>query len=204
MDNLYLAVIHDIKNQLAELALQLERRGDCAGETGIALSAARRLTQLLLAQRWESGLLQGCIDSHCPTDLLEELAAEYRVLFPALGILVDAAQAPSYWFYEDGLMRLALSNALHNACRCAAGEVRLRACAEDGWLMFSVADDGPGYPPAILEKQARPEPMPISRSGTGLGLFLAEEIAGLHRNNGREGRVELANDGGATFIMRIP
>lgn len=204
MDNLYLAVIHDIKNQLAELALRLERRGDSAGETGIALSAARRLTQLLLAQRWESGSLDGSIDSHCPIDLLEELAAEYRVLFPQLDITVEAGRCPSYWFYEDALMRLALSNAMHNACRSAAGKVGLQAAEEEGWLVLSVSDDGPGFPPAILASQASPEPMPVSRSGTGLGLFLAEEIAGLHRNQDRVGRVELANDGGATFRIRIP
>ena len=204
MDNLYLAVIHDIKNQLAELALRLERRGDCACEIGITLSAARRLTQLLLAQRWQNGQLQGSIDSHCPIDLMEELAAEYRVLFPQLDISVDADCSPSYWFYEDALMRLALSNALHNACRSAAGKVGLQAAEEEGWLVLSVSDDGPGFPPDILASQASPEPMPVSRSGTGLGLFLAEEIAGLHRNQDRVGRVELANQNGAVFCIRIP
>lgn len=204
MDNLYLAVVHDIKNQLAELALQLERRGDCGRETSIALSAARRLTQMLLAQRGQRGQLQVDIDSHSPGDLLEELAGEYRILFPTLAIAVDAASIPDYWFYDAALLRLALGNALHNACRSAVGQVRLHASAEDDWLLLGVSDDGPGYPQAILDKQARHEPMRVSHNGTGLGLYLAAEIAGLHRNDGRAGRVDLANHDGATFLLRIP
>lgn len=204
MDNLYAAVIHDIKNQLGELALLLERRGDSSHETGIAFSAARRLTQLLLAQRQQMGTLQANIDSYCPGDLLDDLACDHRAMFPALSIEVDEAHSPNFWFYDEALVRLALANAIHNACRYTTAVVRLQAQEENGWLVFSVSDDGPGYPHEMLQLQAEREPLQVSSDGTGLGLYLAAEIARLHQNAGREGRVELGNNGGAMLKLWIP
>ena len=116
----------------------LERRGNCAAETDIAFAAARRLTQLLLAQRWQMGELQANIDTHWPVDLLEDLAAEHRMLFPQLQIDVDVAQAPQYWFYDETLLRLALGNAIHNACRHARARVTLQARTEDDFLQLDL------------------------------------------------------------------
>lgn len=204
MDNLHVAVIHDIKNQLGELALLLERKADSAHETGIAFSAARRLTQLLLAQRQKMGTLQANIDSYCPSDLLDDLAFDHRAMFPALSIEVDDAHSPNFWFYDEALVRLALANAIHNACRYAAATVRMQAQEENGWLVFKVSDDGPGYPHEMLQHQAEREPLQVSSDGTGLGLYLAAEIARLHQNLERQGRVELGNHSGATFNLWIP
>jgi hypothetical protein len=82
MDDLGAAVIHDVKNRLAELALLLGRREDCARETGLVLEAARQLTGLLLAYRDQVGRLAVNIDSASPAELTCELAEEYRTLFP--------------------------------------------------------------------------------------------------------------------------
>lgn len=202
MNDLGAAVIHDVKNQLAELALRLERRGDCGRETGIVLGAARRLTGLLIAHRQAAGMLAANVDSASPAELLRELAEEYRTLFPALEVLEESAGAPAFWFYDEALIRLALANAVHNACRHANETVRLSACAEDGRLMLEVRDDGPGYPPSMLEHAEATAP--TGHGGTGLGLYLARKIAGLHQLHGRCGEVALANRDGACFTMRLP
>lgn len=204
MDELAAAVIHDVKNQLAELALRLERRGDCAGESDIAFAAARRLTGLLLVQRQQAGTLRLNVDSGCPGDLLQELAAEYRALFPVLNISLETEAAPAFWFYDAALLRLALGNAIHNACRHAHAAVRLRAQEQDGQLEFGIADDGPGFPQEMLAQELRMAPMPASRHGTGLGLYLAARIAELHRNGGNSGNTELRNGQGAIFLLRLP
>lgn len=204
MDELTAAVVHDVKNQLAELALRLERRGDSAEETDIAFAAARRLTGLLLVQRQQAGVLRLNVDSACPADLLQELAAEYRALFPALDISLETEAAPTFWFYDAALLRLALGNAIHNACRHACGAVRLQAQQQDGRLEFAIADDGPGFPQEMLAQGLQLAPLPASRHGTGLGLYLAARIAELHQNGGNSGNIELRNGPGAIFLLRLP
>lgn len=204
MDNLVAAVIHDVKNQLAELALRLERKGDALQETRIAMDASRRLTELLLAYRQQSGQLRANIDSANPDDLLQELAVEYRGLFPSLHIAVDTGTAPVFAFYDEALIRLALANAVHNACRFAKSAVTLSAYTEGAFMVFEVADDGAGFPDPLLGA-APAAPAAASSRGTGLGLFLAGRIAELHMMEGRCGSVILDNrPDGAHFRLRLP
>lgn len=204
MQDLQAAVIHDVKNQLAELAMRLERRGDCALETGLAMSAAQRLTELLLAGREQAGHLRANIDSASPSDLLEELAAEYRALFPGLTIRLELDTAPSYWFFDQALLRLALSNIVHNACRFAQATVCLSARESNGWLEIEVCDDGVGYPQEMLEADIAAAPFSASRHGTGLGLYLASKIAKIHQNTSKFGELTICNRGGAVLLMRLP
>lgn len=202
MDDLGIAVIHDVKNRLAELALSLGQRSDCGAETGIVLGAARQLTNLLIAHREQAGQFTANIDSASPGELLCELGEEYRAMFPALSIEIAASEAPAFWFYDEALLRLALSNALHNACRYAGSRVRLSAMEHDKRLVFEIADDGPGYP----ESQTGPAQPTMSsvNSGTGLGLYLASRIAALHVLKGEAGQVVLANREGACFRLTLP
>jgi signal transduction histidine kinase len=202
MDDLGTAVIHDVKNRLAELALLLGRREGCARETGLVLEAARQLTGLLLAYRDQAGRLAVNIDSASPAELTCELAEEYRILFPNVNIAMETGAAPAFWFYDEALVRLALGNALHNACRHAASRVSLAAFQEGERLVFEIADDGPGYPPQILLPGQ--QDMQHSRSGTGLGLHLARRIAALHELKGQAGEVQLANRDGACFRLILP
>lgn len=204
INELSVAVVHDVKNQLAELALMLARRDDCVREKAIAFSAAQRLSGLLLAQMQHDGLLRAHVNSASPLDLLQELEAGHRALFPHIEIRVEADRAPAFWFYDAALLRLALDNAVHNACRHARSCVKLEASENNGQLEIHVADDGAGFPAGILNGQAGAAPVAASNSGTGLGLYLAARIAHLHENNGKNGVIELANDGGGVFLMRLP
>lgn len=203
MNDMYAAVVHDVKNQLAELSLLLNARGDAQQELGIALNAARRLTELLLLQRQDSDMLEINVDLVDPTDPLQLLAAEYCDLFPQIALQVDVSEAPQLGFFDHALVRLALANAVHNACRHARSAVRLAARRQGQMLMFEIADDGPGFPPAMLSDNGK-LPARASLNGTGMGLYLARKIAGLHTLEGQQGYIELANDGGAVFRMILP
>ena len=203
MNDLYAAVIHDVKNQLAELSLRLGERGDAQKEMQIAMSASRRLSEMLLVHRQENNSLSVNADSICPADFLSILAAEYRELFPHLQIEVNDQNAPSIAFFDDSLVRVALANAIHNACRIARSKVRLAAYEKDKMLVLEVADDGPGYPGSLLAEGGF-APLPVSRRGTGLGLYLARKIAELHRLDNKHGFVELSNSDGAVFCMALP
>lgn len=203
MDNLYAAIVHDVKNQLAELALRLGERTDAQSEMAIAINAANRLSEMLLLQRHADHPLPINPVAVNAADFLSMLAVEYRELFPNIIIWIDSDRAPAFSFFDVNLVRMALANALHNACRSARQTVTLLADTQDGMLMLGVADDGTGYPEIILQHGGR-EPAAVSGRGTGLGLFLARQIAELHQLNGQHGRISLSNQPGAVFKMYLP
>lgn len=203
MNDLYTAVVHDVKNQLAELAFRLGKRSDAQMEMGIAMNAARRLTEMLLVHREASDQLQVNTNTVNPADFLEILAAEYRELFPAISIRIEAERSPVCAFFDDALVRLALGNALHNACRYACSCIQLTAYEQGNMLVLEVSDDGPGFPENVLASGGK-LPAATSGSGTGLGLYLACKIAELHRLQERHGSVELSNSPGGRFRMMLP
>jgi len=203
MDDLYAAVIHDVKNQLAELSLRLGGRKDAQAEMVVAIAASRRLSELLIVHRDESQLLSVDPDFVNPGDFLTILAAEFRELFPSLVIAIDADRAPAFAYFDDALVRMALANAIHNACHAAKSKVQLAAYEQDGMLVLEVRDDGSGYPESMLEAVGA-VPSAVSGRGTGLGLYLARKIAMLHHAESRRGSIEMSNADGAVFRMLLP
>lgn len=202
MNDLYTAVMHDVKNQLAELALRLRERGDARVEMEIAMNASRRLTKVLLLGREESLWVNA--DTVNPADFLEVLAGEYSELFTAIAIKIDVERAPAWVFFDESLIRLALGNALHNACRHAKSRVLLSAFKQDNMLILEVADDGIGFLQSVLNLAGQ-LPAAVSGSGTGLGLYLANKIARLHQLNDQHGYIELSNDEtGGRFRIALP
>lgn len=74
----------------------------------------------------------------------------------------------------------------------------------DTWAVMTVADDGPGIPPGALEhvfdRFYRADPSRSrSSGGSGLGLSIVSAIVEAHG-----GTVDVVNDGGAKFIVRLP
>lgn len=206
MNDLHTAVMHDVKNQLAELALRLRKRGDARVEMEIAMNASRRLTEMLLLSREDSVWVNA--DTVNPADFLEILAAEYAELFPDVVINIDVERAPACAFFDEALVRMALGNALHNACRYARSRVQLAAFEQDGMLVLEVCDDGPGFPEGVLMSGGK-LPAAVSSAGTGLGLYLAHKIAGLHHLKDQHGYIELSNGRsgqttGGRFRMVLP
>ena len=191
--------IHEVKNALAQLAVQAGVRGDQESEQ-VCLGAAAALTRLLMLYRSETGQLELRVDAGSPADLADELVQGVRSLRD-LDWTLETAEAPTLAFYDVGLVRLVLGTALDNALRHAHRGVRFSVCSEGAWVVFRIADDGPGFPPALLQGD---EPVPASRQGTGLGLYLARLVARAHEHEGRRGDVVLTNDGGACFALRLP
>ena len=203
MNDLYAAVVHDVKNQLAELSLRLGNRPDAQQEMDIAINAARRLSEILLMHRQENNQFSVNLDSVNAADFLAILAAEFRELFPKLTIEINTEQSPPFAFFDDVLVRMALANALHNACRFAHSKIQLSAYLQDKMLVFEISDDGQGYSPTQLDTNGS-QPSAVSGRGTGLGLYLANKIAELHHTENCHGKVELSNNNGAVFRMKLP
>ena len=203
-DALVATVVHDLKNALTSLTACA---GDIAGRSsGSALACdtarlhattvalSQRLVAFLTLYRSGNAGLSARLRDHTPADFLGEVAAGL-VLPPETVAVTTAAcgDAPAFWFFDDYLVRMALEAAVHNALRFARSEVVLGCSLCDGFLVFSVADDGPG-----LGATAAPS--------TGLGTALCQAIARAHTNGARVGRVVLRNraEGGALFELWLP
>ena len=85
----------------------------------------------------------------------------------------------------------AVTNLVDNAVRHAGHEVTVVVAQPNGVSVVEVRDDGPGFPPAIVDRVG--ERFIPGSHGAGLGLAIVEAIAGAHG-----GRLELSNAGDGT------
>ena len=106
---------------------------------------------------------------------------------------------------RDRLARL-IRTLTDNAARHAQTTVWLTSGTDEGMVVFTVADDGPGIPVAdgerVFERFVRlDESRSRDTGGVGLGLAVAREIALSH---GGSLRLVAPTRGGATFAARFP
>jgi len=124
---------------------------------------------------------------------------------PARQLTIECAPAPDLPAVLVDKQRIGhvLANLITNAVKHSppGGRIRLGACrAEEGWIQFTVSDDGPGIPAEyqgrIFDRFFRVPGQ--SKTGAGLGLSLAREITLAH--GGRIG-VDSSPGHGATFYV---
>jgi signal transduction histidine kinase len=171
---------------------------------------ARMITEYLDITRLESGAallrtapirVESLIDRTLL--LLEPLAAQRRIRLARC----FAADLPALLADPDLLAR-AMENLVSNAIKYSPPdtEVMVVAGAENGSVRIDISDQGYGIPERdltrIFEKFYRiPRVEDAEAPGTGLGLALVREIAGLH---GGSVSVASPEGGGATFTLRVP
>lgn len=203
-DALVATVVHDLKNAIASLtsstgyiaerSVGSELESDTGRLHATTVALSQRLVGFLTLYRSAEAGLKAQLRDNTPEDFLREVAAGL-VLPPETVAVKTIAREPSapFWFFDDYLTRMALEAAIHNALRFARTEVILSCSVRDGFLVYSVADDGPG-----LGTDAEPS--------TGLGTALCQAIAQAHTNGKRNGKVTLRNrpEGGALFELWLP
>jgi len=216
-------LVHDLKNPLAavlaSLELSLER---IAGDD--------RLERLLRTSMASARSLAGMIDdallvyrtgdtpaTRRPEDVVAVLAqpfeeARWMAAARRVDLSIDLPDDLPLVALDAGRFRRAVANILSNALKYSSrgGDVRVSvAVEEDGgspWLVFRVADSGPGFPDSVkdrigaaYQRFAGSERIP----GTGLGLTVVTAVAAAH---GGQMRVEPRNRpaGGSVFSLRVP
>ncbi len=108
---------------------------------------------------------------------------------------------------DGGLLRIALSNILDNAVKYSAGgKIRVDVSCWPGEYSITVTDEGPGIPAALAEKifdrYSRGDVADkAAQRGTGLGLYVARQIARAH---GGEVRLMTEYSQGCCFEVIIP
>ncbi|MBR7800139.1 sensor histidine kinase [Undibacterium fentianense] len=210
--------IHDVKNDLAQLAADAERRQDAIAQE-MAMRSSETLTRLLCFYKSQTGQLHLELVDQAPQELVADLLAQHASHLrsrPHIRIETELALAPSVWFYDKILLQMLLANALQNALRFAKNKITIRVATvaqkddptKEG-LQIQIEDDGAGFPATMLgqNQETLPTNSPITRDGTGLGLNLAREILKKHHNGNDCGQLDLFNrtsNGGAVFQITIP
>ncbi len=211
---------HELRTPLAGLRVSLEELVmNCdSPETTVpareALAAAGRLETLVRDLLFLTQIGADPVDRE-PLDLSSLAAAEIRARRtpgrgatggPPSEVPIRAELSGGVRVLgELGMLSRLLNNLLDNAQRYAATAVTVTLAARGGDAVLTVADDGPGIPPADRERVfGRFVRLDTARDreagGTGLGLAIARDIAALHR-----GTLEIGDGAqGAEFTLRIP
>lgn len=215
------STVHDMKNSLGMLLQALDTliervpdhlRSDLKELAVVKYESERvnhDLVQLLALYKIEQDQLPLNINYHDVQEFLEEQGMLYGELLQYRQIeLTVHCEDSLYWYFDADLLASALGNIITNTIRYSKTAIELHAGIQHNALQIIIADDGPGYPPAMIEKQ-QDYLLGINQSSgsTGLGLYFAGQIAKLHSKDGRQGHIELANGQplpGGSFRMILP
>ena len=215
------STVHDMKNSLATL---MRAHGDWLGrlpeahkdtaERGVIeyefASLNGMMVQLLGLYKLGVNQLPLRPDYHEMDDFIGAQLASHEEVLASRGISArfDVDSLCPLGFFDRELIGTVVANIMVNAIRFARHSILISARDEGGQLILSINDDGPGYPPDLIECQADYVHGINQTSGsTGLGLYFAAQIAERHQRNGVHGRIEIANGGdlgGGLFSIVLP
>ncbi len=136
--------------------------------------------------------------------VFKQVVEELRSTNPGRIIRDDIAELPP--FHSDaGRLGQMLSNLIGNALQhgAADGEIRVRAAVKTGAFELSVSNPGAPIPQTAINNLFKPffrGDATMRKSGLGLGLYIASEIAQAH-----QGTLSVrSNRGETTFTFRMP
>lgn len=218
----FMAVLgHELRSPLATMAMgeRMLRSGTLDeatlhGTTEMMARQTERMTRLVADLLDVARLQTGKLSLHPATVdvslLVQDAAAEIRVVTDARQQRVVLQQPSAAGFIHADPVRLhqVLVNLLQNASKFSpeCSEIELSVSGNDGWVTFSVKDEGIGIAPAQLQRVFEPfVQLPAGHGaerGLGLGLPLTRELVEMH---GGSVRAFSAGPGrGAEFVVKLP
>nr|WP_314530500.1 HAMP domain-containing sensor histidine kinase [uncultured Pseudomonas sp.] len=215
------STVHDMKNSLAMLMqahsrwlARLPEPARQAPEQGVIEFEFAHLNGMLvqLLGLYKLGINQLPLQPayHELDDFIEAQLACHQDVFASRGIMATFEVDPlsPLGFFDRELIASVLGNCINNAIRYARHAVLISVSDAAGQLVITVNDDGEGYSPQMIERQADyMQGINHSTGSTGLGLYFAARIAALHQRNGVQGRTEIGNGGslgGGLFSLYLP
>lgn len=198
--NFLLSITHELKSPIASIKLVLEtllkrdlKREQLEKLTNSALFETDRLhmlvEDLLLSAKLETAY-QPYLEAVNLSELLQDLVHKLQMKYPSVAIHYKE-EIENPWIIADksGLTSVAI-NLLENAVKYSleAPQIMVQVMQHNENAVFEVADQGVGIPESekaqIFEKFYRVGSEDTRKTkGTGLGLYIVEQIVKAHRGN---------------------
>ena len=191
-----------LQGGLAEPASDSLRRIESEG-----MRMSRLVEDLLTLARSDRGMDNAERVPVDVADVVDDAVAGLRAAHPAQPVTVSAHESLPVVGDRDQLLQV-VGNVLTNAAVHATGggPITVTATREDGSVVVSVADSGPGLPPEqaahVFDRFWRADSARTRvRGGSGLGLSIVQALVADHG-----GRVGFASsvEGGTTVTVRLP
>jgi len=100
-------------------------------------------------------------------------------------------------------LKKVITNLMLNALEANGnrGEIKINTYSRNGWVVFSISDNGPGMDKEFKEKYLFKPFHSTKSKGLGIGLFQCKTIIDAHK-----GRIELESEKwkGCTFTVKLP
>lgn len=166
---------------------------------------------LLSMTRLEAGALELRKDWVDVAELMNRAVSIARKRGAPQEFAVEAAPALPLLEADPSLLDQALGNIVANAVRYAgaAARIALAATVDDGCMILTVSDDGPGIPPDVLphvfEKFVRAaQKAGDGGEGSGLGLAIARGIVEAHGGSAAIASPAPGQRTGTCVTLRLP
>ncbi len=214
--------IHDMKNSLnIQIGFLETLMGESQGkideatrsQLGHTIYEASRmnvnLIQILSLYKLGKSIYPIDIAEQSVNEILQEVVLQNQSIMGYKGISVSVACAENcYWYFDRDLVTGVLVNALNNAYNYTTDKIRIAAQARDGVLEIRVEDNGRGYPQSLLQENITDNKgISFATGSTGLGFYFSSQVAGMHKNAGKQGTLSIENGGaygGGCFVLTLP
>jgi two-component system, OmpR family, sensor histidine kinase KdpD len=212
-DAVLASVSHDLRTPLTtikglahEIAAGGDERADVIEEEADRLT--RFVAQMLDLSRITTGAAAPNIQPNEAEDLLGAAAQQVtgRLAGRELRVTTDSSEALLFGKFDFSETLRAVVNLIDNAAKYSppGTPIDFAATLEGEWLVFSVADRGPGVPRGERERIFEPFYRRVASAdvgGAGLGLSIARGIA-----TAQGGGLDLEDrpGGGSVFRLRVP
>jgi len=199
---------HGLKTPLAVLAQEAERaavagQDEAASTISLQVDRMRRQVDyhLTQARATKPGNVPG---ARCPVLVsIEGLTRTLEKIYAARRLAIEVDASPVHFIrgQREDLEEM-LGNLLDNVCKWAKSNVKIQSAQENGAVVLTVDDDGPGLPVSmrnqVLERGVRADEV---APGSGLGLAIVRDLAQLY-----EGTITLEDSpiGGLRASLRLP
>ena len=209
------SLIHDMKNSLG---MVINTLGEIAAQEGDGASDRRRLTllqheakrlnnnliELLTLYKIENERVAANIEQLNVADFLEELVVDNLAFAAARDVQLDWHCDPlEQGYFDEGLIRGVLNSLIGNGLRYTTDRLLVSAEQQGGYLLLRVEDNGPGFPPEMVDAPEQREVLGDQGEGrTRLGIYFAQMVAEMHRNRDRRGSIRIISR--FLYPIRVP
>ena len=140
-------------------------------------------------------------------ELIRDVVALYQQGDAQLHFQLRLCPGPDGLAADSGRLRQMLHNLIRNSKEAGSGarvtisiNSSVVESSQGAWVRIEIFDDGPGFPPIVLEKPFEPY-VTNKTAGSGLGLAICRKIVIEH-----DGRISVSNlpEGGAMIQIQLP